>query len=88
MAQSVFRDCPRLEKLEQIVRTAGFGADAGELQAAKGLSFDNGTGDAAVDVEIAYAKITACFVDMGRRTGEIPRPLTHRLNDSRFPTHD
>ncbi len=72
MAQSVFRNCPRLEKLKQIIRTTGFGTDAGELKTAEGLSFDNGTGDAAVDVEIAYAKIAACFFDMSRRTGEYP----------------
>ena len=66
MAQCVFRNSPGFKKLEQIVRTAGFGADAGELQTAEGLSFDNGTGDAAVNVEITHAKLPSRFFDMRR----------------------
>ena len=70
MAQCVFRNSPGLKKLQQVIWTAGFGAYAGELKATEWLSFDNGAGDTAVDVEITHAKFSPCFVDMGRRTRE------------------
>ena len=67
MAQRVFGDRPRFEKLQKIVRSAGLGADAGELQPAERLALDDRAGDAAVDIKIADAKFLARFLDMRRR---------------------
>ena len=59
MAQSVFGYCPRFEKLQQIIRPAGLGADAGEFEAAEGLAVDQGAGDVAIDIEVADAEFLA-----------------------------
>ena len=66
MAQSVFGDGPRFKKLQQIIRAAGFGADARELQAAEWLPLDDRARDAAIDVKISHAKFLPGFLDMGR----------------------
>ena len=67
MAQGIFRNRSRFEKLQEIIRAAGFRADAGEFQAAERLAFDNGAGDAAIDVKIADAKLFSRLLDMRRR---------------------
>ena len=67
MAQSIFRDRPRFEKLQKIIRAAGFGADAGKFQTAERLALDDRAGDAAIDIKIADAKFPARLFDMRRR---------------------
>src|SRR3990170_2690897 len=70
VAQGVLGNRPRFEKLKEVVRPAGLGADAGELQAAERLALDDGAGDAAVDVEVAHAEFLPRFFDMRRRAGK------------------
>lgn len=66
MPQGIFRDGPGFEKLQKIIRAAGFGADTGKLQTAEWLALDYGAGDAAVDVKIEDAKLSTCSLDMPR----------------------
>ncbi len=70
MAQCVFRNRARFEKLQQIVGAARLGADAGKLEPTERLAFDDRTCDATVDVQIADAKFPARLVDMRRRAGK------------------
>src|SRR5690349_24717431 len=48
VTQGVFGNRARLKELQEIIGTAGLGADAGQFQAAEGLALDHGAGDAAV----------------------------------------
>ena len=70
MPHRVLRNAPGVHELQQIIRAAGFGADAAHLEAAEGLAVDDGSGDLAVDVEIADAELTADAGDVGGAAGE------------------
>src|SRR5690349_5739305 len=52
----VFGADARLDELEEVFAAAGFGADAGETEAAEGLPADQGAGDPAIQIEIADAE--------------------------------
>src|SRR5262249_22063856 len=65
-AHGVLCNSPRQHKLQQVIRPSGLGAHAGELEAAEGLSADEGTGDLAGDVEIADSEVTT---DAGQMLG-------------------
>src|SRR6516162_9099185 len=52
----IFCDNPRYDELTQIIRAAGFGTDAGQLEPAERLAGDQGAGDLAIDVQIADAE--------------------------------
>ena len=56
--------------MQKIVRTAGFGADAGKFQTPERLALDDGAGDTAVDIKIADVKFPARFFDVRRRPRE------------------
>ena len=58
-AHGVFGDRARDEELQQVVGSAGLGADAGHLEAAERLALHEGAGDLAVDVEVADAEFAA-----------------------------
>src|SRR5688500_10364362 len=62
-AERVLGDRARDHELEGVVRAAGLGADAGELEAAEGLAVHERAGDLAVDVEVADAELAADAVD-------------------------
>jgi putative heme degradation protein len=55
----VLGDAARDQELQQIVRSAGLGAAAGELEAAEGLAIHKRARDLAVDVQVADAELAA-----------------------------
>ena len=85
MTQRIFRNRARLEKLQEIIRTAGLEADAGKLKPAEGLSFDNGAGDPAIDVKIADAKLSCALCRYAPVNGKKRRRSRRRPSDSRSP---
>ena len=56
--------------MEEVVESAGLGADAGHAEAAEGLAADECAGDAAVDVEIADAEVALGALEVGGLAGE------------------
>ena len=72
MAQGIFRNRPRFEKLQQVVGSTRFGADPGKFEPAERLALDDGAGDAAVDIKVADAKFFARLLDVRRRPREDP----------------
>ena len=73
-AHRVLGDAAGQQKLEQVIRAAGLGADARELEAAERLAVDQGPGDPAVDVQIADAELALDSLDV-RRAARVRPPV-------------
>src|SRR4029079_15342760 len=56
-ADGVLGDGAGDNELEEIIAAAGLAADARHFEAAEGLAIDEGTGDGAVEVEVADGEI-------------------------------
>src|SRR6516165_4822621 len=65
----VFCNSPRQDKLQQIIRPARLGADAGQLEAAERLAVNQGAGDLPINIQISDAKLTANLANIGRAAG-------------------
>lgn len=65
VAHGVFRDDARSEELQQVIWSTRFRTDAAEFKPAEGLPIDQGSGDFAVDVQIAHAKFAPDPGDVG-----------------------
>src|SRR6184192_1676009 len=68
-AQAVLRDDTRHEEILQILATAGFGSCAGHFESTKGLAFDDGAGDRAIDIKIAANHFRFRALDVNRAAG-------------------
>src|SRR5439155_5426275 len=64
-AQGVFREHARGHELLEIIRPAGFRADAAELEPAEGLAIHQRAGDLAIDVKIADEEFAPDALDVG-----------------------
>src|SRR5262249_3191180 len=65
-AHGVLCNSPRNDELQQVIRSAGLGADARELEAAERLAIHQGPGDLAIDVQVADAELPLDALDVGR----------------------
>jgi hypothetical protein len=65
-AESIFRNSPRLDELQQIIGATGFRADAGEHEPTEWLSVHQGAGDLAIDIEIADEELALNTRDIFR----------------------
>lgn len=65
MAHRVLGDASWVHELQQIIGATGFGTDPAHLEATEGLAVDDGTGDLAIDVEVAYPELAANAGDVG-----------------------
>src|SRR5689334_3008264 len=72
-AERIFRNRPRLQELQQIIGTAGFGADSGKLEAAERLAVYQGAGDLAINVQVADEELALDAGDV-LRTVRIETP--------------
>ena len=65
-SQGIFHDVARHHELEEIIRAAGLGADAGHLEASEGMAAHDSAGAASVYVEVPGAEALPCFGDVFR----------------------
>src|SRR5947209_1146580 len=71
-AHDVLGDGAREEEILQVLAAAGFRATAAQLEAAEGMTFDDRTGDAAVEVEIADEQFALGAFECARAAREKP----------------
>ncbi len=65
-AHCVFGNTDGDEELEQVIGAAGFAADPGHAVAAEGMTLNKGTGDFAVEVQVADFELVAGAAETGR----------------------
>lgn len=69
-AQGVFAHGTGFEKLKEVIRPAGLGSNAGQLESPERLALHDGSRDTSIDIQVPHAELVAGFVDMGGGPGE------------------
>src|SRR5690349_17943269 len=64
-AEEVFGNDTGDHKIFKVLAPAGLGSAAGHLKSAEGLALDNGSGDGAIDVEVAANHFSPRPLDIG-----------------------
>ena len=84
-AHGVFATTSRLDEMEQVFGAAGLGARAREAESAEGLAADQGTGDAAIEIEVADAELPPRRLQVGGPAAEQRRRSACRKWNWRWP---
>src|SRR5687767_10762834 len=85
MPQRVLGDGPGNHELRQIIRPAGLGTGARQLEPAKRLTIDQGAGDLAIDVEIPDSVLAPNALDVRRaaRKQAAGQGIARRVGDAK-----